>query len=64
MCGFLPLGVPTVTSVKLQVAIEKYGYQHIGTTEKIAVISLMKTSGKMSRFWQHNSIILAHRESQ
>ena len=44
---FVPLGVDTVTSVRLQAAIGKYGYQHIGTTAKIAVTSLMRTSDKM-----------------
>ena len=32
--GFVPLGVNTVTSVRLQVSIGKYGYQHIGMTRK------------------------------
>ena len=40
---FVPLDVATVTSVKLQAAIEKYGYQHIGATSKIAVIILIWT---------------------
>ena len=44
---FVPLGVSTVTSVRLQAEIGKYGYQHIGTTANIAVTSLMKTSDKM-----------------
>ena len=29
---FVPLGVATVTPVKLQLAIGKYGYQNIGMT--------------------------------
>ena len=41
---FMPLGVANVISVRIQAAIGKYGYQHIGTTEKIAVTSLMRTS--------------------
>ena len=45
---FGSLGISTVTSVKIQAAIGKYGYQHIGATEKIAVISLMRTSVEMS----------------
>ena len=32
---FVPLGFATVTPVKLQAAIGKYGYQHIGTIEKL-----------------------------
>ena len=44
---FVPLGIATVTSVRLQAAIGKYGYQHIGTTAKIAVTSLMRTSDRM-----------------
>ena len=31
---FVPLGVSTVTSVRLQAEIGKYGYQHIGMKEK------------------------------
>ena len=44
---FVPLGVAAVTSVNLQAAIGKYGYQYIGTTAKISVTSLMKTSDEM-----------------
>ena len=44
---FVPLGVATVTYVRFQAAIEKYGYQHIGTTAKIAVTLLMRTSDRM-----------------
>ena len=43
---FVTLGVATITSVRLQAAIGKYGYQHIGMTAKNAVTSLMRTSKK------------------
>ena len=41
------MGVATVKPVRLQVAIGIYDYHHIGTTSKIAVTSLMKTSDEM-----------------
>ena len=44
---FVPLGVAVVTSVKIQAEIGEYGYQHIGTTEKISVTSLLRTSDEM-----------------
>ena len=44
---FVPLDVATVTSVKIQAAIGKHGYQHIEKTEKITVTSLMRTSKEM-----------------
>ena len=43
----IPLGLTTVTSVRILVEIGKYGYQHIGTTQKIAVTSLMRTSDEI-----------------
>ena len=43
----MPLGVAIVTSVNLQAAIGQHGYQRIGTTEKIDVISMMRTSVEM-----------------
>ena len=61
---FVPLGVATVTSVKIQAAIGKYGYQHIGTPENIAVNSLMRTSVKISSLRQQNWIIFSHSEYQ
>ena len=50
--------------MKLQEAIGQYVYQHIGTIEKITVISLMKTSVKFSSLRQHNSFLLTQVESQ
>ena len=44
---FLPLGVATVTSVRFQAAIGKYGYPHIGTTGKVTATSLMRTTNEI-----------------
>ena len=44
---FVPLGIANVTAIRLEAAIGKYGYQHIGTTAKISVISLMRTSNEI-----------------
>ena len=44
---FVPLGVTTVTYVRLQAAIEKYCYQNIGTTSKNSVTPLMRKSNEM-----------------
>ena len=44
---FAPLDFTTVTYVNLYAEIGKYGYQHIGTTAKISVTSLMSTFDEM-----------------
>ena len=44
---FVPLGITTFISVRLQTEIGEYGYQHIGTTAKNAVTSLINTYDKI-----------------